>query len=168
MLVVAPLYHAAGSMATFVAVQSAGTLYVQEDFVPAEVVRALSEERIAMTVLVPAMIQFCLVGVPDVAARRYPALRLIIYGASPIAEQTLTRAIEVFGCDFLQGYGMTETTAAVTYLMPADHRRALAGERSCCSRPAGRCSAPRSGSSARTAGRCRTARSGRSPRGAPS
>jgi fatty-acyl-CoA synthase len=74
------------------------------------------------------MIQFCLVGVPDVAARRYQALRLIIYGASPIAEQTLTRAIEVFGCDFLQAYGMTETTAAVTYLMPADHRRALAGE----------------------------------------
>jgi acyl-CoA synthetase (AMP-forming)/AMP-acid ligase II len=128
MLVVAPLYHAAGSLATFVTVQAGGSLYIQEDFVPAEVVRALSEERIAMAVLVPAMIQFCLVGVPDVAARRYQALRLIIYGASPIAEQTLTRAIEVFGCDFLQAYGMTETTAAVTYLMPADHRRALAGE----------------------------------------
>jgi acyl-CoA synthetase (AMP-forming)/AMP-acid ligase II len=28
----------------------------------------------------------------------------------------------------LQGYGMTETTAAATYLFPADHRRALAGE----------------------------------------
>ena len=78
--------------------------------------------------LVPAMIQFCLVAVPDVAERRYDDLRLIIYGASPISEQTLRRAIEVFGCDFLQGYGMTETTAAASYLMPADHRRALAGE----------------------------------------
>jgi fatty-acyl-CoA synthase len=28
----------------------------------------------------------------------------------------------------MQGYGMTETTAAATYLMPADHRRALGGE----------------------------------------
>ncbi len=127
-LIVAPLYHAAGSLATFVTVQAGGALYIQEDFVPGEVVRALSEERIAMAVLVPAMIQFCLVGVPDVAARRYEALRLIIYGASPIAEQTLTRAIEAFGCDFLQAYGMTETTAAVSYLMPSDHRRALAGE----------------------------------------
>jgi acyl-CoA synthetase (AMP-forming)/AMP-acid ligase II len=127
-LVVAPLYHAAASVTTFVTVQAGGTLFIQEDFVPAEVVRALSEERIAMATLVPAMIQFCLVAVPDVAARRYEALRLIVYGASPIAEETLRRAIEVFGCDFLQGYGMTETTAVSTYLMPADHRRALSGE----------------------------------------
>jgi len=63
--------------------------------------------------------------VPDVAAREYGALRYIVYGASPISEATLRRAMEVFGCDFVQGYGMTETTAAVTYLLPADHHRAL-------------------------------------------
>jgi acyl-CoA synthetase (AMP-forming)/AMP-acid ligase II len=127
-LIVAPLYHAAAGVTTFVAVHAGGALYIQEDFVPAEVVRALSEERIAVALLVPAMIQFCLVAVPDVAERRYDALRLVAYGASPIAEQTLARAMEVFGCEFLQAYGMTETTAAATYLMPADHRRALAGE----------------------------------------
>ena len=70
-LIVAPLYHAAASITTFVTVQAGGALYIQEDFVPAEVVRALSEERIALALLVPAMIQFCLVAVPDVAARRY-------------------------------------------------------------------------------------------------
>jgi fatty-acyl-CoA synthase len=125
---VAPLYHAAAAVTTFVTVQAGGTLYIQEDFVPADVVKALSEERIAFAMLVPAMIQFCLVGVPDVAARRFDDLRLIIYGSSPIAEQTLRQAIDVFGCEFLQGYGMTETTAAATYLFPADHQRALAGE----------------------------------------
>jgi acyl-CoA synthetase (AMP-forming)/AMP-acid ligase II len=128
-LIVAPLYHAAASVTSFVTVQAGGTLYIQEDFAPAEVVRALSDERISVALLVPAMIQFCLVAVPDVAERSYDALRLVIYGASPIAEKTLARAIEVFGCDFLQGYGMTETTAAASYLMPADHRRALAGEK---------------------------------------
>jgi acyl-CoA synthetase (AMP-forming)/AMP-acid ligase II len=128
-LVVAPLYHAAAAVTSFVTVQAGGTLFVQEDFAPGEVVRALSEEGISVALLVPAMIQFCLVAVPDVAKRRYDKLRLVIYGASPIAEQTLARAIEVFGCDFLQGYGMTETTAAASYLMPADHRRALAGEK---------------------------------------
>ena len=127
-LIVAPLYHAAAALMTFVAVQSAGALYIQEDFVPADVVQALSEERISAALLVPAMIQFCLVAVPDVSERRYDDLRLIVYGASPIAEQTLRQALEVFGCDFMQGYGMTETTAAATYLFPADHRRALAGD----------------------------------------
>ncbi len=126
-LIVAPLYHAAAAITAFNTVQMGGTLYIQEDFVPADVVRALSEEQIRVALLVPAMIQFCLTAVPDVAERSYEDLEAIIYGASPIAEQTLRQAIEVFGCDFLQGYGMTETTAVVTYLFPEDHRKALAG-----------------------------------------
>jgi len=127
-LIVAPLYHGAAVITTFLTVQAGGSLYIQEDFVPAEVVRALADERIAFALLVPAMIQFCLIGVPDVAERRYDALRLVLYGASPIATSTLERAIEVFRCDFMQGYGMTETTSAVTLLTPAHHRRALAGQ----------------------------------------
>jgi acyl-CoA synthetase (AMP-forming)/AMP-acid ligase II len=124
-LIVAPLYHAAACIATFLAVACGASLHVQEDFVPADVVRALSEEGIGFTTLVPAMIQACLVMVPDVAQRRYPSLRQIAYGASPISEQTLCRAIEVFGCDFVQGYGMTETSAVLTLLFAEEHRRAV-------------------------------------------
>jgi acyl-CoA synthetase (AMP-forming)/AMP-acid ligase II len=126
-LIVAPLYHAAAALITFACVQAGGTLYIQEDFAPAETVRALSEERISMALLVPAMIQFCLMTVPDVAERSYRDLKLIIYGASPIAEKTLRQAMDTFQCDFLQAYGMTELTAAATYLYPDDHRKALAG-----------------------------------------
>jgi acyl-CoA synthetase (AMP-forming)/AMP-acid ligase II len=126
-LIVAPMYHAAAALTSFFAVARGCCLVIHEDFVPAEVVRALSEDGIARVTLVPAMIQACLVTVPDVARRRYDDLRLITYGASPIAEQTLRRAMEVFGCEFVQGYGMTETTALLSYLMPDDHRRALAG-----------------------------------------
>jgi acyl-CoA synthetase (AMP-forming)/AMP-acid ligase II len=124
-LVVAPMYHAAAAVSTFWVIGQGGSLYILEDFVPAEVVRVLSEERIVAGTLVPAMIQACLVGVPDVAQRRYESLRTLIYGASPIAVETLRRAIEVFGCGFAQGFGMTETTAAATFLLPADHARAL-------------------------------------------
>jgi acyl-CoA synthetase (AMP-forming)/AMP-acid ligase II len=125
-LIVAPLYHAAAAVTQFVVVASGGSLFVQEDFVPGEVVRALSEEKLTVALLVPAMIQACLVMVPDVAARRYDALRLVVYGASPIAAETLRRAMEVFQCGFVQGYGMTETSAVLTALTPADHERALA------------------------------------------
>ena len=126
-LLVAPIFHvAAANLAAFPSVYAGGCLYIQTDFKPGEVVRALSEERIGLAVFVPAMIQACLTAVPDVAQRRYDSLRLIHYGASPIAEQTLRRAMEVFQCDFSQGYGMTELTAAITYLSSADHRRALA------------------------------------------
>jgi fatty-acyl-CoA synthase len=124
-LVVAPLYHAAAGLFSFVGVQAGGTLYLQEDFDPPEVVRALSEERIAVALLIPVMIQFCLLAVPDAAERGYGDLRLIVYGASAIAEPTLRAAVETFGCDFIQAYGMTEATAAVTAFLAEDHARAL-------------------------------------------
>jgi acyl-CoA synthetase (AMP-forming)/AMP-acid ligase II len=125
-LLVAPVFHAAAVNGTiFQSISTGGCLYVQADFNPVEVIRALSEGHIALMQLVPAMIQACLVAVPDAGRRRYESLRLIGYGASPIAEQTLRRAVEVFKCDFLQGYGMTETTATLTFLLPSDHQRAL-------------------------------------------
>jgi acyl-CoA synthetase (AMP-forming)/AMP-acid ligase II len=125
-LIVAPVYHAAAALASFWALRQGATLHIMEDFDPAAVVRVLSEGDIAAATLVPAMIQACLTMVPDVAERSYPALRFVVYGASPIAAETLRRAISVFGCGFAQGYGMTETTAGATFLLPREHERALA------------------------------------------
>jgi acyl-CoA synthetase (AMP-forming)/AMP-acid ligase II len=126
-LIVVPMYHAAGAISIFVTVYWGGCCYIQQDFIPPEVVRALDEERVFTATLVPAMIQALLVMVPDIAERKYADLRQISYGASPIAEQTLRRAMDVFKCDFAQAYGMTETTAVLTYLFPSDHRRAVSG-----------------------------------------
>jgi acyl-CoA synthetase (AMP-forming)/AMP-acid ligase II len=126
LLLVGPLFHAgATNLVAFQGVYGGGSLYIQEEFNPLEVIRALSEECIRIATLVPAVIQSCLAAMPDIGQRNYKDLRLINYGASPIAEQTLRRAIEVFKCDFVQGYGMTETTTILTCLLPADHRRAL-------------------------------------------
>jgi fatty-acyl-CoA synthase len=124
-LVVVPMYHAAGAVSTFVTLYWGCCLYIQADFNPVEVVRALDEERVATCTLVPAMIQAILVYVPDAGKREYKDLKQITYGASPIAEETLRRAMDAFKCGFAQGYGMTETTAVLTYLFPNDHRRAI-------------------------------------------
>jgi acyl-CoA synthetase (AMP-forming)/AMP-acid ligase II len=124
-LIVVPMYHAAGAISSFVTVYWGACLYIHSDFNPVEVVRVLDEERVVTSTLVPAMIQALLVYVPDVAKREYKDLRQITYGASPIAEETLRRAMDVFKCDFAQAYGMTETTAVLTYLFPNDHKRAV-------------------------------------------
>jgi acyl-CoA synthetase (AMP-forming)/AMP-acid ligase II len=44
-----------------------------------------------------------------------------VYGASPISEEVLARSIEVFGCGFIQVYGLTETTGAITAMSEEDH-----------------------------------------------
>lgn len=127
-LVVAPLYHAAASIAMMTTVSQGGTLVVHREFDPAEVIRSLDEDGITMALLVPAMIQACLVAVPGVAERQYADLHTMIYGASPIAEEVLRAAMQVFGCDFYQGFGLTETTATATALTAADHRLAVASK----------------------------------------
>jgi acyl-CoA synthetase (AMP-forming)/AMP-acid ligase II len=53
---------------------------------------------------------------------------MISYGASPISEETLRQAMDVFGCKFSQGFGQTESSAMLTYLSSGDHERALAGK----------------------------------------
>ncbi|HXH23497.1 MAG TPA: AMP-binding protein [Dehalococcoidia bacterium] len=126
-LIVVPLYHAAGVISLLDTVAAGGTSVIHQDFIPAEVVRALSEDNINACTLVPAMIQACLVAVPDVAQREYRSLRSIAYGASPIAESTLRAAMQTFGCGFMQAYGMTELTAVATVLSPDDHVAALNG-----------------------------------------
>ena len=124
-LIVAPLYHVGGTFNAFHAVGHGGSLYVLTDFDPVEVIRALDEEHIEMGYLVPAMIQACL-AVEGAAERRYETFRQLSYGASPISESTLRRALDIWGCDFIQSFGMTECPC-ITYLTPDDHRRALAG-----------------------------------------
>ena len=124
-LIVAPLYHAAAGFVSFLTISMGGSLYIQEDFIPDEVVRALSEERIRIAILVPAMIQACLVAVSDIVERSYPDLQTILYGASPIAEQTLRRAMEVFKCEFTQAYGMTELSPVAALMTNRDHQRGL-------------------------------------------
>ncbi len=126
-LIVAPMYHAAAAISALSAAIGGATMLIHEDFDPNAVVRDLSESGINWCTLVPAMIQACLVMVPDVAERKYPDLQCITYGASPIAEETLRGALKVFGCGFHQGFGMTETVAAVTVLTEEDHVAALAG-----------------------------------------
>ncbi|KWX57763.1 class I adenylate-forming enzyme family protein [Mycobacterium sp. NAZ190054] len=125
-LVVAPFYHVGALMSLF-ALSTGGSLYIQEDFVPAEVLRVLDEEAITTTALVPAMIQM-LLDVPGATRRSYANLRSISYGAAPITKESLRRAIETFGCEFAQAFGQTESPV-ITMLTHLDHQRALSGER---------------------------------------
>ena len=126
-VVVGPLSHAAGSIVPSVLMRG-GTVIVRPRFDVEDLLASIATHRATVAFLVPTMLYRLLDHLRTHPDADVSGLELVIYGASPISEQTLRRAIEVFGCDFLQGYGMTETTAAATYLFPADHRRALAGE----------------------------------------
>jgi|TARA_B100000315_G_scaffold259073_1_gene313490 acyl-CoA synthetase (AMP-forming)/AMP-acid ligase II len=127
-MVAVPMYHAAAGISLMTSARMGVTIVIHREFDPVAVVNCLEKDRISSATLVPAMIQACLVSVPDIAERSYPHLRYLAYGASPIAQETLREAMRVFDCEFFQVFGMTETAAAATGLGGKEHHRALSGE----------------------------------------
>lgn len=127
-LVVTPLYHAAAVWICAFCIYSGMSIVLLREFDPQIVTDTLQRRRVNFTFLVPAMIQACLAQVGDIGCRDWSHLHLLMYGASPISECTLSRAMQVFGCDFYQAYGMTETTAILSLLGAAEHRRAYRGD----------------------------------------
>jgi acyl-CoA synthetase (AMP-forming)/AMP-acid ligase II len=120
MLNALPTYHIAGVGVALLTAARGGASVLYPDFDPAGVIAAIAEHRITHSFLVPAMIQFML-QVPGVEKGDYSSLKGISYGASPITEQVLIGAMRTFKCRFMQVYGLTETTGAITCLPPEDH-----------------------------------------------
>lgn len=126
-LLVAPMYHAAGIMIGYTGVMQGLTLVIHRHYDAARTVDTLLARPISAVTLVPAMLQMIVDTVPGLDGMCFPALRLIYYGASPITVPLLQRAIDIFECDFTQGYGQTEANSVVAMLSASDHRKALAG-----------------------------------------
>jgi len=120
MLNALPTYHIAGVGVALLTASKGGASVLYPDFDPVQVIRAIAEHRITHSFLVPAMIQFML-QVPGADKADYSSLKGISYGASPISEKVLIDAMRTFKCRFMQVYGLTETTGAITALPPEDH-----------------------------------------------
>ena len=122
-MVAMPLYHIGGGGWVLAGIAFGATNVIVRDIVPSDLVELIERERISHAFLVPTVLQFML-GVPGIERRDFSALRYFLYGAAPISEQVLTDSIRTFGCQFLQAYGLTETTGTVVILPAADHQPA--------------------------------------------
>lgn len=119
MLHVAPLTHAAFNYIETYFVRGARNI-ILPSFDPELFFDTLERERATTTFWVPTMIPMILAcekrGKADLSS-----LHTICYGASPIAEEVLRRAIEEFGPIFRQHYGLTEARQPLTLLLPDEH-----------------------------------------------
>ena len=126
-LVTTPVYHAAGINRIMNAAVKGGTVVLMAHFEPDEFVRTLASQRINSCNMVPAIMQ-SLVDMPGIGQHRFADLKVIYYGAAPIGVPLLRRALQVFQCHLVQGYGLTEATGGFVYLNEVDHARALDGQ----------------------------------------
>lgn len=109
---IAPMFHLADAWATFAITAVGGTHVFLPHFTPAAALDLIADERITITNLVPVMLNL-MVKEPGAGNRRY-ALRVMLSGGAPIAPDVVRRILDTFRSDYVQTYGMTETSPYLT------------------------------------------------------
>ncbi|MSR75798.1 MAG: hypothetical protein EXS14_10065 [Planctomycetes bacterium] len=121
---IAPMFHLADAWAVFAITLVGGRHVFVPRFEPAAVLRALVHDGITITNLVPTMLN-SLVQQPGAAEMRFPALRRILSGGAPIAPALVQRIMDTFRTEYVNTYGMTETSPYLTLSLPTAEVLAL-------------------------------------------
>ena len=125
-----PLFHVAGVNIGVLSLHQGCKTVVLKEVNPIVILDLIEQHKIAQAFWVPAVI-LMLTQTPGVRERNFASMKNITYGASPITQDLLLEAKEVFGCKFTQVYGLTETTGGGTFLPPEAHDPAWGKLRSC-------------------------------------
>ena len=125
-----PFFHVAGVNIGLIALASGARTTIVRDILPDAVLGLIGKERVNYAFLAPAII-LMLMQSPAMASADLSSMKVLSYGASPISEDLLIKAKARFDCQFVQFYGMTETTGAATYLASEAHDPAKGKLRSC-------------------------------------
>jgi long-chain acyl-CoA synthetase len=112
-----PMFHLGDGMSLYPVTWAAGGHVVIPRFEPGAFLRAVEEEGVTCTFLVPTMLTLLLEHIDDLPRRPdLSTLRLVVHGGAPIAAALLDRAMETLGCSFTQSYGMTEAGPILSFL----------------------------------------------------
>ena len=119
-LVGMPLFHIGGIGYGMMALTQGGQTVLLREAEPALILAAINRHRVTHAFFVPTVIQR-LVEAVEQGAPPPRSLKLIVYGAAPIGEALLRRALAAFGCGFSHAYGMTESAGTIVSLHARDH-----------------------------------------------
>jgi long-chain acyl-CoA synthetase len=117
-----PLFHVASAHRIYSTVLSCTNTVMLPRFEPRALFEAIEKYRIEVVSLVPTMIGMML-DHEDLHAFDLSSLKAIGYGASPITEAMLRRAMQALpSVEFRQGYGATEAAPLISVLGWDEHR----------------------------------------------
>jgi fatty-acyl-CoA synthase len=121
---VAPLFHLADAWATWAITWVGGTHVLVREFDSKVVFETIEREKVTLTNLIPTMLNL-MVKHPEVGKYDYSSLRVLLSGGAPIAPEVVRKIVETFKCDYIQTYGMTETSPYLTLSILKNHLRDL-------------------------------------------
>ncbi len=115
-----PLFHIGGGGWATAGMYLGCTTVVMRDLDPMALAGVIERNKVTHAFLVPAVLTFML-ATPGLSSAQLASMEVVLYGASPISEEVLSKSLQLFGCKFWQAYGLTETTGAIVNLPPEDH-----------------------------------------------
>ena len=121
---IAPMFHLADAWATFAITAVGGRHVMSPRFEARTVLATLQDEAVTITNLIPTMLN-SLVNHPEVGRFNLGSLRLLLSGGAPIAPALVRRIVALFQCEYVQTYGMTETSPYLTMSLLKPHLREL-------------------------------------------
>ena len=124
---VAPLFHLADAWATFAVTWAGGRHVLTPAFEPRRVFELMAGEGATLTNLIPTMLNL-MVNLPGAVHYDVSSLRVILSGGASIAPETVRRITEIFRCEYVQTYGMTETSPYLTLSLLKEHMKELPAE----------------------------------------
>lgn len=124
-----PPYHIAGMGAVMSNTYSGRRVVYLPDFSPAGWLDLVRSQAVSHAMVVPTMLARV---VEHLGAEpgNCPSLHSLAYGGARMPLPILVHALDAFPTtDFVNAYGLTETSSTIAVLGPEDHRRAIAEER---------------------------------------
>ncbi|TNF04371.1 MAG: long-chain-fatty-acid--CoA ligase [Sphingomonadales bacterium] len=117
---VLPVAHIAGTAYACFGFYAGARVVISREFDPGETLELIEGEGINHILFAPAVMRMVMEH-PLAQATDFASLQFITYGAAPIPEALLRDALAMFGCGFVQMYGMSEAAGGVVALTPEDH-----------------------------------------------
>ncbi len=109
----APMFHLADAWATWAITWVGGLHVMVPEFHSRSVIQIMQREKVTLTNMIPTMLNQ-MVNDPAIRDASFPSLRLMLSGGAPIAPEVVRKIMAAFGCDYVQTYGMTETSPYLT------------------------------------------------------
>ncbi|HET9078421.1 MAG TPA: fatty acid--CoA ligase family protein [Acidimicrobiales bacterium] len=124
-LISVPPYHIAGVSSVLSSLYSGRRMVYLSGFDPHAWVGAVRAESVTQAMVVPTMLGRIL-DVLEQTGEGLPSLRHLSYGGGRMPVETIERAMATWpAVDFVNAYGLTETSSTVAILTPEDHREAV-------------------------------------------
>ncbi len=124
---IAPMFHLADAWSVFSVTWCGGKHVFLPYFKAKEVLETIQVRGVTMLAMVPTMAN-ALVNDENLNSFSYQSLRMFLTAGAPIAPDLVRKIVNAFDCQYVQYYGMTETSPLLTLSLLKGHHESASKE----------------------------------------